>query len=419
MKYKVIILIAQTHLRAKVKQTMIAALGVTFGIGVFIGMIAFMTGLNQMMDDMVLNNTPHIHLYNDIKVDRNAIVEISPEYENDINIVHHQRPKKAKRNIRNALHIIQELKKDPRIDGISPRVGAQVFYDFGSVQLNGSIMGVNIFDDNRLFHIGDYIIDGKMSDLAGASNNIILGSGLAKKMSVNIGDRINLTSSTGVQFQLKVVGFFQLGISAVDDIQSFTSVKTAQKVLGVGNDYISDINIKVKNMLMAHDMANEFERRFDIRAMDYKEANAQMELGMKVRNIMTYVVSIALLIVAGFGIYNILNMFIFEKMDDIAILKATGYSKSDIHRIFITEALLTGLVGGILGLIVGFLISYGIDNIPFEQDFIPSMKTFPVNYDPKYYVIGIVFALLTTFFAGFLPARKAAKIDPVEIIRGK
>jgi lipoprotein-releasing system permease protein len=125
------------------------------------------------------------------------------------------------------------------------------------------------------------------------------------------------------------------------------------------------------------------------------------------------------LIVAGFGIYNILNMMIYEKMNDIAILKATGFSGGDVMRIFIYEALLIGIVGGSLGLILGLGVSYLISISPFETQAIPTVKTFPVNFDGLYYLIGAVFAIITTFFAGFLPARKASKIDPVEILRGQ
>jgi len=114
-----------------------------------------------------------------------------------------------------------------------------------------------------------------------------------------------------------------------------------------------------------------------------------------------------------------LNMLIYEKMDDIAILKATGFSGGDVRLIFIFQAMLIGIIGGIAGLIFGFLISYGISISPFETEALPTIKTFPVNFNPLYYISGIIFALITTFLAGLLPANKAAKIDPVEIIRGK
>jgi lipoprotein-releasing system permease protein len=125
------------------------------------------------------------------------------------------------------------------------------------------------------------------------------------------------------------------------------------------------------------------------------------------------------LIVAGFGIYNILNMMIYEKMDSIAILKATGFSGTDVRRIFLLIALSIGFFGGLAGLLFGYGFSMLIDAIPFNTEALPTIKTFPVNYNPVYYIIGIVFSLVTTYFAGLFPAAKAGRIDPVVTIRGK
>jgi lipoprotein-releasing system permease protein len=112
-------------------------------------------------------------------------------------------------------------------------------------------------------------------------------------------------------------------------------------------------------------------------------------------------------------------MMIYEKMDSIAILKATGFSGKDVHHIFITIALSIGVFGGLLGLIFGLGLSSVIDQIPFNTAALPTVKTYPINYNPKFYIIGIVFSIITTYLAGFLPSRKASKIDPVIIIRGK
>jgi lipoprotein-releasing system permease protein len=106
-------------------------------------------------------------------------------------------------------------------------------------------------------------------------------------------------------------------------------------------------------------------------------------------------------------------------MDSIAILKATGFSGADVRRIFLLIALSIGFFGGLAGLLFGYGMSALIDQIPFNTEALPTIKTFPVNYNPVYYVIGIVFSLITTWLAGFFPASKAGRIDPVVIIRGK
>jgi lipoprotein-releasing system permease protein len=170
---------------------------------------------------------------------------------------------------------------------------------------------------------------------------------------------------------------------------------------------------------MAPAVAKEYAQVFQTDAEDIQTANAQFETGSSIRSLISYVVGITLLIVAGFGIYNILNMMIYEKMDSIAILKATGFSGADVKRIFLGIAISIGLFGGGLGLIIGFLLSALIDQVPFNTAALPTMKTYPVNYDLVYYVIGITFSIITTYFAGYFPARKASKVDPVVIIRGK
>ena len=106
-------------------------------------------------------------------------------------------------------------------------------------------------------------------------------------------------------------------------------------------------------------------------------------------------------------------------MDSIAILKATGFSGSDVKRVFVGIALSIGIFGGLAGLLFGFLMSAGIDQIPFNTASLPTIKTYPINYNPKFYLIGGVFSIITTYLAGLFPARKASKIDPVVIIRGK
>ena len=110
---------------------------------------------------------------------------------------------------------------------------------------------------------------------------------------------------------------------------------------------------------------------------------------------------------------------IYEKMDSIAILKATGFSGRDVKWIFLIIAMGIGFIGGIAGLVFGYLVSLIIDQVPFTTSALPTVKTYPVNYSPVFYFIGAAFSLITTYFAGWFPARKASKVDPVIIIRGK
>lgn len=419
MDWRVIFSISKTHLLSRIKQTAIAALGVTFGIGTFIILVSFMTGLNGLLDGLILNRTPHVHIYNEIKPSEKQPIDLYIQVKDAFSTVKSIKPKFVQAKIHNALPLMEELNKDENVKGAIPQVKAQIFYISGSIELGGNIVGIDILEEVRLFNFGEYIVKGSPQALKNNENGILIGAGAAKKMSLDVGNTVQISTVGGDLFPLKIVGIYQSGLAEIDNVQSFVNLKTVQRILGEPQNYITDINVKLHDIEEAVPMSKRIEEQFKLTAIDIKTANAQFETGTAIRNLITYAVSITLLIVAGFGIYNILNMLIYEKMNDIAILKATGFSGRDVKYIFIAQAILIGLVGGILGLIIGYAFSALIDSLPFETEALPTIKTYPVNYNIWYYVIGISFAMISTFLAGYLPARKAQKIDPVEIIRGQ
>ena len=419
MNYKLIADVSRSLLLARWKQTLVAAIGVTFSITMFISLLSFMSGLNDLLDGLIINRTPHIRLYNEIKPSAQQPVSLSEKYRDHYNFISKVKPKKERLEIYNNAAIMNYLKKDDRILGIAPKITTQVFYNVGAIDLAGAINGIDVEAENKLFLFQNYVTDGNYVDLKNTPNSIILGKGLSEKMLAEIGDVIQVTTSRGERMPLKVVGFFQSGLQDIDNTQSYASITTTQKLLAESGSYITDIQVKLKDITLAPAMALEYQNLFDLEAIDIQTANSQFETGSSVRTIISYSVGITLLIVAGFGIYNILNMMIYEKMDSIAILKATGFSGKDVNRIFITIALSIGIFGGILGLIFGFGLSALIDQVPFNTPSLPTIKTYPVNYSPIFYVIGAVFSIVTTYLAGYFPSRKASKIDPVIIIRGK
>jgi lipoprotein-releasing system permease protein len=419
MNYLLIFSIAKSLLLARWKQTLVAAIGVTFGITMFIALLSFMTGLNDLLDSLVLNRTPHVRLYNDIKPNKNQPINAVLDYKNTHNFINSIKSSISRQAIFNTDAILKTIKNDKRVLGFAPKIMAPVFFNGGTVDITGVVSGIEVEAESKLFFFSDYIVEGSAMDIKNVSNSIILGKGLAEKLLVNVGDVVQVITPKGERFALKVVGFFQSGIKELDKVQSYASISTVQKLLEKPNNYLTDIQIKLNDKTIAPSVAKEYAQLFQADAEDFQTANAQFETGSTSRSVISYSVGIVLLIVAGFGIYNILNMMIYEKMDSIAILKATGFSGKDVNRIFITIALGIGIFGGLLGLVFGFLFSWGIDQIPFNTASLPTIKTYPVNYSPVFYGIGLGFSLVTTFFAGFFPAQKAGKVDPVDIIRGK
>ena len=133
----------------------------------------------------------------------------------------------------------------------------------------------------------------------------------------------------------------------------------------------------------------------------------------------TYLIISSILIVSGFGIFNILMMIIYEKLPDIAILKATGFRDRDIRTIFLTESLIIGIFGGILGLALGFTLQKVIGSIKMDVRGFVAMEYLRFNSSAAFFVFAYVFGLIVTALAGYIPARKASKVDAIDIIRSK
>ena len=179
--WSVILNIAKTHLLTKIKQTSIAALGVTFGIGSYITLVCFMTGLNAMLDDLILNQTPHIHVYNEIAPSKQQPISLIDQIKNSFNVVHSIKPKLSQKKIHNALPIIDYLEANNIVRGALPQIKTQIFYIAGSIEIGGNLTGINPVDEAKLFNMSDYIVEGSAEALQNTDNGILLGIGMAKK----------------------------------------------------------------------------------------------------------------------------------------------------------------------------------------------------------------------------------------------
>ena len=411
--------IAFIHLISKRRQTIVATLGVMFGIMVFIFQAGLITGFQSTFIEQTINTTANIHIYNDPDRNRPSILQKINTDESKWIVVRNQKPKDELNKIRNGYQVISLIEKYPDVAGVSPFLGTQAILRSGIVQYGGRLAGVDIEKENLLFKVSDFMIQGDISKLKTINNGIILGEGLADNLGAKMNDNILVISPNGNVFEMKVVGINKTGLTEVDKTRAYISIRNAQKLLNVDNSYITDINVKLKDINKANFLAKEFQQRFGYKAEDWKEANANIFGVFKIQNLITYLIIISILIVSGFGIFNILMMIIYEKMPDIAILKAVGFKDRDIRKLFLTESIVIGVIGGIAGLVLGFIVTHIIGSIPMNIKGFVSMKYLKFNSSPLFYIFAFFFALIATSLAGYFPARKAAKVDPIDIIRAK
>jgi len=139
---------------------------------------------------------------------------------------------------------------------------------------------------------------------------------------------------------------------------------------------------------------------------------------LTIRNLIMYTVVSAVLVVAAFGIYNVISTVVLEKRRDIAILKSMGFHARDIQRVFVMEGLLLGAAGSVFGLLFGVVLMLALGSISLKYPGSTDSVPLPIDWSWPQFAIAASFALLAALFAAFLPARKGARVVPAEILRG-
>jgi lipoprotein-releasing system permease protein len=414
-----ILKIVITHLTSRKRQTIVSMLGVTFGITVFIFQAGVITGLQDFFIEKTINSTAHIQIYQDKNQKSPPILRnVYSEDETWIS-VQNIKSKNELPKLKRGLQIVEILESYSEVTGVSPSLSTQSIFKIGVADVSGIINGVDIRKENRLFDLEQDMVSGSIIRLETVNNGIILGSGLAESLGTILNDNITVVSPGGVALQMKVVGILNTGLRELDESRAYSSIRNAQKLMNVTGNYITNINIKLADVDQSGELAREFQSRFGYTAEDWKVTNEGIFSVFRIQNIVTYLVIISILLVSGFGIFNILSMMIYEKMNDIAILKSIGYTDIDIRNVFLLEALIIGFIGGLFGLMIGFVLSWITSIIPTNIEGFVSSEYLNINFDPAFYLMAFVFGLVATGIAGYLPAKKASKIDPINIIRSQ
>jgi lipoprotein-releasing system permease protein len=249
-----------------------------------------------------------------------------------------------------------------------------------------------------------------------ATNAIIIGDRLSEKIGARIGANITLQTSEGARITGQVVGFFHTGVRPQDEGTAYVLTKTGQ-ILAQQTGLINELRIRLKDPLKSREIAARVEKDTGYKSVSWQEAYEDLLSTFIIRNIIMYAVVGAILLVASFGTYNIISTITHEKARDIAIMKSLGLSEYTVRMIFVVEALIIGLAGALVGFALGYLLSVVLGSIRITNPFLDS-DHLPLAYAPVHYLLAGMVALVSSVAAAYQPARKAARGNPVEIIRG-
>jgi lipoprotein-releasing system permease protein len=232
-----------------------------------------------------------------------------------------------------------------------------------------------------------------------------------------LGENLTVAATTGQIHTFKILGVFHTGRASFDQDQAFVSLKRVQSLLDRPNR-VNTIVIKLNDPYQARAIASQIESHIGYKAVSWQEASEDIMSTLMIRNVIMYSVVSAVLIVAAFGIYNIISTVVMEKQRDIAILKSMGFVARDIEWIFLTQGSVLGLAGCAVGLPLGMAMMRAFMGLEFRVPGSTDAITIPMDWSWYQFAIAGSFAFAAATLAALLPARKAAHVHPVDILRG-
>lgn len=399
------------------RQSLVCIAGVTISVMMFIVMTAMMQGFSDKFIIETVESSGHITVHDEPRQKETPILERAYPQAHALLDLQGVKPRETVKKIRNPVGLLQAISRIPGVQDAAPMVYGDVVLDYGSKTFAVQVYGVDPLKQTQVTTIGDNMIQGDFSRLKTTANGVVLGSGVASLIGAKLEDNISISSPTGGLTIAKVVGIFQTGVTPVDYSRVYMLINDAQTLLDKKN-IISSIIIRTDDYNRAEEIAKQIEGISGYKTESWQEANANFLKIFNIQTIITNFITGALLVVAAFGVLNILIMAVLERVNDIAILKSFGYSRTDITLIYVFQGMMIGLIGSVIGLILAKLAIEWLRLLPIQMEGLVRVEGLLMSEHTSTYVTAFVAAIVVTILAAVYPARRAAKYDPVDVIRG-
>jgi lipoprotein-releasing system permease protein len=399
------------------RQSLVCIAGVVISVTMYIAMGAMMAGFSDKFIIETVESSGHIIVNDEPRETQTPILERAYRNPNALLDLRGVKPREQVKKIKNPEGLMGKLRRLPGILAVAPEVTGEAITSYGTKTLNIAIVGVEPDQQVRVTTIGDKLVQGGFGRLRSTADGVILGSGVASLLGAQLDDTVSLSSSTGGRTTARVVGIFQTGVTPVDYSRAYMLKANAQTLLDKKN-VINRIVIRTDDYNKAEAYARQIESIAGYKTESWQESNANFLKIFKIQTIITGFITGALLVVAGFGVLNILIMAVLERVNDIAILKSFGLSRRDITLIYLFQGVVIGLIGSVVGLILGKIAIEVLKTIPIQLEGLVKAEGLLMSEHASDYGMAFVSAMVVVSLAAVYPARRAAKYDPVEVIRG-
>lgn len=412
--------LAIRYLFSRKRQSLFTLLGIFLGAASFVIISGFFSGFKYFFIDNLVNNSAHIFIQArqefltphglDEVFFKSAYSHIFwksvPAGQKDYNRI--EKPQAW----------YKRLEADPRVEAFSPQLVVAGLFSSGATTVTASLTGCIPEKQSLVNTVSSNMVEGKFTDIGGGGNRIIVGQELMKRLGVKLFQNVMVTIGSGKPTPFQIVGAFDSG-NKRSDLQAYGSLADVQKVNRTLNE-INEIDVRLVDYEQAAQVATTWSSISNEAIESWDQRNSSIFVMFALQALMRNIIVLVVMLVASFGIYNVLMMTVTQKMKDIAILQAMGYESWEIRMLFLFQGITLGLIGAAIGLVVGYFVCEYLQTLPFgaRSDSTRPAGHLTIELTFAIYLQASVLSVLSAVLASYLPSRAAAKLTPIEIIRG-
>jgi len=390
---------------------LLSLVGVVFGVGIFICTQAQTQGFAQFFINSTIGSNGALVLRSRFEPRSQGLVVPTKNVS----------ALPAHRNFFEGIHNVSEIMRVSRqfsnVIACSPVLRGNVSARAGFETTTVELFGIDPPSHLRTTDLAKQIIGGKFEDFTNDTSSVILGYRLADQLEVGCGDSIQLLSPSGEYWRFMVAAIARSGVGTIDSTRVYVQTRVAQRLLK--KPYPASMIIyKLRDPDRAPGLATHFETLFQHVSQSWQEREeSTLQLFIMLRLSAAVTVSLMILL-AGFGIFNVLTMSVLSKIREIAILRSMGYRQVDISAIFLWQGALIAAVGSLIGCGLGALLTWIVSKVPIHIRGLLYTNHFLVVWDWRHYFWATVLAGIAVFIASYVPAKRAALLQPVDTLRG-
>jgi len=392
--------IAVKFLREGRSQTALILVGIAVGVSVIVFITALITGLQSNIIERTLGTQAHIKIQSPDETNR-----ILPSAVGTTQLILEDKRAQRLRSINNWQQVIKTLDDLNQVVAVSPIVSGPAFARRGESLESVALVGIDVARYEKIIPISNDITEGQFRVGAG---DAVIGKLLADNLGLRVGDKLRLDAGLGSYSVVNIAGIFELGVRELDSRYVYLDLKQAQSLLNLPGG-VTVIDVTVQDIFTADVVAARIGRLTGLKSESWMQTNTQLMNALSSQSLSTNMISLFVALSVAFGIASVLSVSVVQRTREIGILRAMGTTQQQMLRVFLIQGALYGLAGSLVGSMAGYALVWAFNNLGPGLFYIPVSSTLVP--------LAMAIATITGVLSAAIPARRAARLDPVVAIR--